>query len=84
MVGPLAATVSDAIGFEHEGKRVRVQLKAIGPDEARFAVTYSNGTTEQTTVGLRDSKDLFPDGEEVGVRIQVGTKLPSVNKTRSR
>jgi hypothetical protein len=84
MVGPLAATVSDAIGVEHEGMRVLVQLKAIGADEARFAITYPNGTKEQTTVSLRDSKDLFPDGEDVGVRIRVGEKLLPVNKTKSR
>jgi hypothetical protein len=76
VVGPLAATVSDAIAVEYEGKRVRVQLRAVGRYEARFAITYPDGTSEQTTVRLGDSKDFFPAGQEVGAHIRVGEKRP--------
>jgi hypothetical protein len=74
VVGPLLAPVGPAIQVQYQGQRVTVQLKAIGPDKARFAATFPDGTVEQLEVGLAETKELFPDGQTVGVRIRVYEK----------
>jgi hypothetical protein len=70
-VGPKAASVPSMTEVEVKGGKATVQAKAIDRDNVTFEITYPDGATERAQMTRGESKDFYPNGKDVGVRIQV-------------
>jgi hypothetical protein len=84
-VGPVTVAASEAaIRVEHEGMKISVLPRRIDQKTVSFLVIYPDGSREQTELAFGESKDLFPDRGNVGVRIRLFKRRPLKGRPLNR
>jgi hypothetical protein len=73
--GPVArlesATVNTVKEISHEGKSLSLLVRKTEYGKATFDLVFSEQETLQVRIKVGETKDILPEGEQVGLRIEV-------------
>jgi hypothetical protein len=55
----------------HEGQTLSLLVRKTEFEKGTFEVTFPDQTTQRVRVGVRESKDVLPEGQKIGLRIEL-------------
>jgi hypothetical protein len=66
-----SAPVNTVREVRHEGQTLSLLVRKTEYEKGTFEVTFPDGTTQRARVSAGETKDVLPEGQAVGLRIEL-------------